>query len=72
MHNEKSDLQHLRRMIVALQNKAVKMHDSGTDFVISDRLSGKLGDVPLATWLIDEFDGIIFDIDRRTTELMDA
>lgn len=72
MRNEKSDLQQLRRMIVALQNKATRMHENGTDFVISDRLSDKLDDLPLASWMVDEFDKIIFVIDSRIIELMDA
>jgi len=72
MHDEKKDLAQLRRMIIALQNKATKMHESGTDFVISDRLNDKLGNQPLASWLIDEFGTILLDIDQRTVELMDA
>lgn len=71
MYNEKKDLTQLRQMIVALQNKATKMYESGTDFVISDRLHNKLNDQPLASWMIEEFEEVIFAIDQRIVELMD-
>ena len=71
MNKEKKDLEQLRRMIVALQNKAEKMHIDETSFVISDRLHDELDGEALFNWLNCKFEMIIYQIDCRTLELME-